>query len=153
VHCLETQIKAGNKLGLEHGMKQGMALYSNHVEKAIADVPQAFGGTGVFFVAIEMLAAVGEKVGIGGIAMSVAEAMDSLSKFILEEVEHDQELGDEHERTWRTYVHVMSGIVGKSILAKLHPESTIMFLREFELGDGHTLKPSWPLGCAIETPC
>jgi hypothetical protein len=152
-HCLETQIKTGNKWGLEHGMEQGMVLYSNHVEKAIADIPEAFGGTGVFFVAIEMLAAVGEKAGIGGIVMSVTEAMDALATFIQKEVEHDQELGDDYERTWRTYVHVMSGIVGKSILAKLHPESTIMFLREFKIRDGHILKPSWPLGCAIETPC
>lgn len=151
--CVETQIKKGNKLGLEYGMVRGMALYSLHVEEAmrVAAIPEDFGKeSDVLYIAIEMLAGVGEKAGVGGIVMTVAKAMDVLSSFIESEVEEDKKRGND-ERTWRTYVYVMSGIVGKVILERLHPDSRILFLREFKLADNHSLKPSWPLGCAIDS--
>eukprot|EP00591_Stephanopyxis_turris_P013498 CAMPEP_0195508744 /NCGR_PEP_ID=MMETSP0794_2-20130614/1873_1 /TAXON_ID=515487 /ORGANISM="Stephanopyxis turris, Strain CCMP 815" /LENGTH=231 /DNA_ID=CAMNT_0040635795 /DNA_START=352 /DNA_END=1050 /DNA_ORIENTATION=+ len=149
---LETEVKKGNRLGLEHGMEKGKALFHRHVTEAIEqNIPKNFGGEDVLYVAIEMLAAVGEKAGMGGgVMLPVAAAIQTLSNFIEEKTKEDALLGETVERTWKTYVHVMTGIVGKIILGRLHPESRIVFLWKFELGEDHALKPSWPLGRAIE---
>jgi len=152
-HCLPTQIKKGNKLGLDHGMEKGKAAFYNHAKKVIDQtLPKNLGGENVLYVAIEMFGAVGEKAGMGGgVVVPVTKAMERLSTFMEEKTKEDVLLGEGCEqRTWRTYVPVMSALVGILILEKLHPDSNILFLREFELGGNHVLKPSWPLGYAIE---
>ena len=150
--CLQTEIKRGNRLGLELGMEGGMSAFHWHATEAVEQkLPENFGGENVLYVAIEMLAAVGEKAGMGGgVIVPVSDAIETLSDFIKKKTEEDLMLGEECERTWKTYVHVMSGIVGKLILGRLHPGSKVLFLREFQLGEDNFLKPSWPLGHAIE---
>lgn len=150
-HCLHTEIKKGNKLGLDHGMDKGKAAYYTHAKEAIErKLPENFGGENVLYLAIEMFAAVGEKAGTGGVVVPVAKAIEALTVFIEKKTKEDLLVGEGSERTWKSYVHVMSGIVGRLILEKLHPESRILFVREFKLGEDHVLKPSWPLGRAIE---
>lgn len=151
-HCLQTEVKKGNKLGLEHGMEKGKAVFHEHAKEAIElKLPKNFGGEKVLYLAIESLAGVGEAAGMGGgVVVPVVEAIEILSRFIQEKTEEDLMLGEEGERTWKSYFHVMTGIVGKLILERLHPDSKILFARHFELGEDHILKPSWPLGHAIE---
>ena len=150
--CLQTEVKKGNKLGLEHGMNKGKAAFHKHAMETIErKLPKNFGGENVLYVAIEMLAGVGEKAGMGGVVVPVVEAIEILSNFIETKTEEDLMLGEEvGDRTWKSYVHVMSGIVARLILERLHPDSKVLFLREFELGEDHILKPTWPLGHAIE---
>eukprot|EP00579_Thalassiosira_antarctica_P020826 CAMPEP_0201963210 /NCGR_PEP_ID=MMETSP0904-20121228/9148_1 /ASSEMBLY_ACC=CAM_ASM_000553 /TAXON_ID=420261 /ORGANISM="Thalassiosira antarctica, Strain CCMP982" /LENGTH=284 /DNA_ID=CAMNT_0048509775 /DNA_START=111 /DNA_END=962 /DNA_ORIENTATION=- len=139
-HCLQTEIKKGNRLGLEHGMDKGMVFFHKHAKEVIErKIPENFGGGNVLYVAIEMFAGVGTKAGMGGSVVGIVPILDAieiLSTFIEETATEDRMLGEEGERTWRTYVHVMSGIVGKLILQRLHPESKVLFVREFELEEG-----------------
>jgi len=152
-HCLQTEVKKGNKLGLEHGMDKGKAAFHKHAKEVIElKLPKNFGGENVLYVAIESLAGVGEKAGMGsGVVVPVVEAIEILTSFIEKKTEEDLMLGEDvGERTWKSYFHVMTGIVGRLILERLHPDSKVLFAREFELGEDHILKPSWPLGHAIE---
>lgn len=151
--CLPTEVKKGNKMGLKHGMEKGKAAFLEHAKEAIElKLPKNFGGENVLYLAIESLAGVGEKAGMGGgVAVPVVEAIEILSRFIEEKTEEDLLLGEGvGDRTWRAYFHVMTGIVGRLILERLHPDSKVLFAREFEIAEDHILKPSWPLGHAIE---
>mmetsp|Transcript_36451 Transcript_36451/g.76519 ORF Transcript_36451/g.76519 Transcript_36451/m.76519 type:complete len:355 (+) Transcript_36451:93-1157(+) len=151
--CLPTEVKKGNKMGLKHGMEKGKATFHEHAKEAIElKLPKNFGGENVLYLAIESLAGVGEKAGMGGgVAVPVVEAIEILSTFIEKKTEEDLMLGEgAGERTWRSYFPVMTGIVGRLILERLHPDSKVLFAREFEIAEDHILKPSWPLGHAIE---
>lgn len=151
-YSLQTEIKKGNEMCVEHGMEKGKAEFQEHVKKVIdQNLPENVGSEKVVYVAIEMLAGAGEKAGMGGgAAESVSNAIEILTSFIEKKTKEDRMLGVEGERTWRTYGFVMSAIVGRLILERLHPESKVLFARNFELGKDHILKPSWPLGHAIE---
>eukprot|EP00555_Chaetoceros_dichaeta_P008403 CAMPEP_0198255436 /NCGR_PEP_ID=MMETSP1447-20131203/5560_1 /TAXON_ID=420782 /ORGANISM="Chaetoceros dichaeta, Strain CCMP1751" /LENGTH=136 /DNA_ID=CAMNT_0043941803 /DNA_START=125 /DNA_END=532 /DNA_ORIENTATION=+ len=132
-------------------MKKGKLAFHKHAKEVIErNLPEMFGGNNILYVAIEMFASVGEKAGMCGSPVPVLEAIETLSSFIDKTTEEDRILGEYGERTWKTYVYVMSGIVGRLILERLHPESKVLFAREFEVEEDHVLKPSWPLGHAIE---
>jgi len=150
--CVPTEVKRGNQMGIALGMVEGKAAFYERVKKAVErEVPDNFGGANVRYVAIEMFAGVGNAAGMdGGVVVPVPDAIEKLSCLIEKKTEEDRAFGKEGDRTWRTYSHVMGGIVARLVLERLHPETEVLFVRNFELGEGHILKPSWALGCGIE---
>jgi len=156
VVSIPTKIKCGNQLGLELGMEKGTNYYRSTVTSAIDKIlptTQYFVGTdGDMFLAIEMLAAAGEKAGIGGQIIPIPEAIEALEEYVIMCKKEEVEAGPYVERkTWRSYVHVMSSIAGVKLLSLLNPNSKILFSRTYSIPESDTpLKPSWALGKALK---
>jgi len=158
VFSFATNIKQGNALGLELGMEQATAQYRNTVTTTIDGIippTQSIVGTdGDIFLAIEMLAAAGEKAGIGGQVVPVPDAMSALEKYVTKckkEEAEQKALNRIEQKTWRDYVHVMSSITGSKLLSLLNPNTSILFLRTYSIpGSSMPLKPSWALGKALK---
>ena len=83
---IPTKIKCGNQLGLELGMEKTTNYYRNTVTSAVDKIlspTQSFVGMdGDMFLAIEMLAAAGEKAGIRGQIIPNPEAIEALGEYV-----------------------------------------------------------------------
>mmetsp|Transcript_13790 Transcript_13790/g.15854 ORF Transcript_13790/g.15854 Transcript_13790/m.15854 type:complete len:329 (-) Transcript_13790:41-1027(-) len=151
-HSLETATKIGNAMGVEHGMRQAIADFKKRVSKIVqTELPENYGGDNILYFAVELLAGAGEKAGMGSVnKTTVSDAIHKFTNYINKNID-EEVLESTTKRTWRDYVYVMNAVVGVLILQRLHPNSEILFCREFELREDHVLKVSWPLGYAIQT--
>ena len=148
---LPTAVKSGNAMGLKFGMEDAVEKYRVQVTTSILDsgIGTDFGGDETIWLAIEMLAAAGEAAGIGGCVMGVAEAGNVLNEFVVSSVKLDGERPEDFQRDWRTYVKVMSAVMGVALLSRLRQSSRILFSRQFAIRPEELLKPSWSLGIAV----
>ena len=165
---IDTEVKRGNSMGLEMGMEKAVMEFQARVTSAV-DAKLTNSGLRdeehVMYLAIEMFAGVGEKAGMKGLrGLTAKTALKKLRLFVEKAIQDDKDANEEDERTWRTYVHVMTGLMASAVLEHLHPNAEVLFLREFEAEQVESggvmqsvgkelqdsLKPSWSLGYAIE---
>jgi hypothetical protein len=79
-HSLETKVKNGNSLCLKNGVEEGLKLFAEYLVTVMTtntDLPSPRSLTGTF-VAIEMMAGAGEKAGIAGKMLPVADAQAAI---------------------------------------------------------------------------
>jgi hypothetical protein len=153
---IDTLIKKGNALGEEKGMDHAVDWFRGHiraeVDRTLVDNFGQHHEHETLFLAIEMFAAVGEKAGMKGQVVPATDAVNRLEAYVDQLIDADKLLDSEAKRSWKTYVHVMSGIMSAYILSRLHNEANVLFLRQYQHEpSGATLKPSWCLGHAISS--
>lgn len=146
---LPTQIKTGNRLALERGVEAGLAAFDEAVAATVAAEPAlagaALSGT---FVAIELLAQAGDNAGIARRLISAEDAAAALREHLAHFKAAAGAASEEERRDWNwkdvapgTYTTLALRLIGL-----MEPQTQLYFCRQFELADGRTLKPAWPLG-------
>ncbi|GMH99703.1 hypothetical protein TrVE_jg348 [Triparma verrucosa] len=142
----ETSVKSGNELGVKLGMKEGLRIFKEKVQNTMEGVEKGVGGEGGVFVVIEMLAASGSAAGLeSNRRYKVGNVIEIIDVFL----KNSGDKNVEGERSWKDYVKEMGAVVLLEMLGKLKEGSEVAFCREFELGEGNFVKPSWALGRAI----
>ena len=155
--------KEGNLRCLENGAAQGLAAYTEYLERVVAaaaiDAAAAGGGGGGgvggklqgTFVLIEVLGSVGERVGIDRRMLSTAAAAEALDRYLEQWLQKTERAtaAEVEAYTWKSVVPATSALQARRLLELLDPEAQLYFSRTFELAPGHVLKPSWALGYAL----
>ena len=154
--------KEGNLRCLEGGAAQGLAAYTEYLERVVAaaaiDAAAAAAGAGDSggklqgtFVLIEVLGSVGERVGIDRRVLSAAAATEALDRYLAQWLQKAERAtaAEVEAYTWKSVVPATSALQARRLLELLDPEAQLYFSRTFELAPGHVLKPSWTLGYAL----
>ena len=165
---LDTALKKeGNAKVLELGPAAGLEHYASYLRGTIAHSPLAGGAfvddtssAACVYIAIEMIGAAGERVGLGERVVGRDEAVRAF-EVALEEWREAAEQASDAERAqwdWRDAVKATINVQAIALLTMLPRSCAFYFARKFSLtgsdgsggGEPNVVKPSWSFGFCVE---